>query len=347
MDMIVISVLMCVYNREKYLPAAIESILNQSFRDFEFVIVNDGSTDKSKKILDAFAQRDSRINIIEEPKNVGIIQALTTGIRHCSGKYIARMDSDDLSTPDRLQVQVDFMETHPEVDILGSAYEIIDESGAYIGSFGSRPSDPKLTWFQMFYHSAIINGTIIAKAEVYKRFNQDKLEEGFTACEDIAYFLRMGFDYTITNMNMVLYKIRTHRKQISDLKENQQREGTVRATQIALTRLFGVEIPGDVIKSYYYVLRFTVDNVQTNLQALHVMYHLQTIFEKRYKLNREQKTETRRFTYERLKNYTMKYRKHLSVAGYGVILLGLLMPAELINNFVRRIFRRRSIVCMI
>ena len=123
-----VSVLMSNYNTPvAYLKRSIESVLAQTFDDFEIVIVNDGSVDASKQVLYDYAQKDSRIIIVENEKNMGLPRSLNRGIDACHGKYIARMDTDDICYPDRLQKQVAFMEAHPEYIVSGAWAEIFSK----------------------------------------------------------------------------------------------------------------------------------------------------------------------------------------------------------------------------
>ena len=118
-----ISVIMPVYNAEKYVHQAIESILNQSFGNFELLIFNDCSTDKSKEIILSF--NDPRIQLIDSPENTGYVKHLNHGLEMAKGKYIARMDADDISMPDRFQKQVEFLDRHEEVAVCGTFIEFI------------------------------------------------------------------------------------------------------------------------------------------------------------------------------------------------------------------------------
>ena len=118
-----ISVIMPVYNAEKYVHQAIESILKQSFIDFELLIFNDCSTDKSKEIILSF--NDQRIQLIDSPENTGYVQHLNHGLEMAKGKYIARMDADDISMPDRFQKQVEYLDKHEEVVVCGTFIEFI------------------------------------------------------------------------------------------------------------------------------------------------------------------------------------------------------------------------------
>src|SRR5690554_4847317 len=127
-----ITILMPVYNAELYLRQAVDSILNQTLTDFEFLIINDGSTDSSLEILNSYT--DSRIRIINQ-ENVGVAKALNTGLDHAKGKYIVRMDADDISYPERVEVLYRFMLENPEYVGVGSNVNCIDKDGDFIFQF--------------------------------------------------------------------------------------------------------------------------------------------------------------------------------------------------------------------
>ena len=122
-----VSVVMPVYNGERYLAEAIASILGQTYADFEFIIVDDGSTDGSAEIICEFVERDSRIQFIRLDRNMGHATARNNGISVASGKYVANMDCDDVCLPDRLRRQVNFLESNPNIDVLGSNLMVVDQ----------------------------------------------------------------------------------------------------------------------------------------------------------------------------------------------------------------------------
>ena len=135
MDSPKVSVIMSVYNGEKYLKEAINSILNQTFKDYEFIIVNDASTDKSIKILEEYAKKDNRIGLIHNEKNIGLTRSLNKAIKSANGAYIARQDADDISLPPRLEEEVNFLDKHPTVGLVGSYAWMIDEKGKILSDF--------------------------------------------------------------------------------------------------------------------------------------------------------------------------------------------------------------------
>jgi glycosyltransferase involved in cell wall biosynthesis len=132
-----ISVLMSVYNAEQYLEKAIESILNQSFKNFEFLIINDASDDNSLNIINRF--QDHRLHVYSNPVNLGLANSLNKGINLSQGKYIARMDADDIAVLSRLAIQYTFLEKNPHIDICGASVRLINESGEYLPDSWTYP----------------------------------------------------------------------------------------------------------------------------------------------------------------------------------------------------------------
>ncbi|MEA4851610.1 MAG: glycosyltransferase [Paludibacter sp.] len=127
--MLSVSVIMPVYNGEEYIADAIESILNQTFTDFEFIIINDGSKDKSSEIIKSYSKIDNRIIFIDRVENKQLPYTLNEGLRAANGKYIARMDCDDISVVDRLKIQYDFLENNQDIGIVGGAYAAFNSKG--------------------------------------------------------------------------------------------------------------------------------------------------------------------------------------------------------------------------
>jgi glycosyltransferase involved in cell wall biosynthesis len=151
-----ISVVMSVYNGEKYLREAIDSVLQQSYRDFEFIIVNDGSTDNSAAIINSY--RDNRIKVVEQ-KNSGLAAALNVGINISRGKYIARMDADDICLPPRFERQLEFLERNPDHVLVGANAEVIDQDGIliYNSDYPCNWDEIKATLpFPLIFHSSVM-----------------------------------------------------------------------------------------------------------------------------------------------------------------------------------------------
>lgn len=168
-----VTVLMTVYNDQKYVGLAIQSILDQTFEDYEFIIINDGSTDGTQNILTYYATLDQRIKVYNQP-NSGMSVALNRGLREARGIYIARMDSDDISYPFRLQIEYDFLNNHPECGLVGGGVEIIDTNGRVIGERNIRTRNAKkiLKHRCIFQHSEVMfrKDVVIALGGYHERF---------------------------------------------------------------------------------------------------------------------------------------------------------------------------------
>ena len=156
-----VSVLMPVYNGERYLRAAVDSILGQSFADFEFVIVDDGSTDGTRDILEGID--DPRLRVISNERNVGVTRTLNIGLEAARGRYIARLDADDVAHPQRLARQVAFLEANADVVLLGSGYDAVDESGVVVERIRRPLSDAEFRWMALL-HAPVIHPSVMFRA---------------------------------------------------------------------------------------------------------------------------------------------------------------------------------------
>lgn len=186
MEQQLISVVMSVYNGEKYLAEAINSILNQTYQNFEFIIIDDCSTDNSLEILDNYAKKDSRIKIIKKDKNIGIegfIKNLNYGISIAKGNYIARMDQDDISMIERFQKQLEFLENNPEISLVGAQINFINENneiiGERIGATRHNEIVEKITSTIQLFHPVIM----------FRNYLGIKYREKFLYCEDYDFYL--------------------------------------------------------------------------------------------------------------------------------------------------------------
>lgn len=168
-----VSWLMPVYNSEKFLRRALDSMLNQTYQDFEIIIVLENScTDKSKEICEEYAARDNRIKIHYKVGGLGIAESLNQGLKVCGGKYIARMDADDYSYPERLEKQVSYLESNPEVGILGAKARIINGQRVY-DTYEDGVPDSEEIRVRLLFEDCILHPTVVLRAEI---FNKEGLE---------------------------------------------------------------------------------------------------------------------------------------------------------------------------
>lgn len=209
---------MPVYNGARYLAAAVESILAQTYTDFEFLVVDDGSTDATWSILQAYAERDSRLRLERNPANLGLIQTLNRGLGLARGAYIARMDADDISLPERLQRQVALLEQHGAIGFVGTAYYRMYANGQrslrtppvehtglrWAALFGTPICHPTA----MFRHSLTIEGELIYR--------------DFPHVEDHDLFARLLHATRAASLPTPYYVYRVHEDSVSTTHADSQ-----------------------------------------------------------------------------------------------------------------------------
>ena len=228
-----LSVVMAVYNAGPYLREAVNSILNQSFSEYEFIIVNDGSSDDSLDILTNFASRDSRIKLISR-ENKGFVASLLEGISHASGKYIARMDADDISLPNRFGQQIEYLETHPDVVCVGGHIEHIDHKSRIITQIKYPKLDSEIQSLLIEGHATICHPASMFRASAYQRAGGYRTD-CFPA-EDLDLWLRLGEVGELANLDSIVIRYRMLESSISGSKRLEQRKAAELACQLAWQR---------------------------------------------------------------------------------------------------------------
>ena len=211
-----ISVVLCVYNGETYLRAAIDSILAQTFTDFELILVNDGSTDGSGDICRTYAKGDPRVVLIDCPTNSGVATAANAGIAKSRAPLIARMDADDLSMPERLACQYAYMMKHPNIAVLGSATRTIDAAGKVTrrNHYPLTPTKIKRALEQSY---CVIQGVCLMRKEAILKAGGYRIVFQSTA-EDYDLFLRISdLGYDLANLPQPLLNRRIHGNNITQV----------------------------------------------------------------------------------------------------------------------------------
>ncbi len=225
-----VSVVMPVYNGENYLNDSINSILNQTFKDFEFLIINDGSTDKSLDIIKSF--KDERIIIINNESNLKLANTLNKGISLSNGKYIVRMDCDDISLPYRIEKQVKFMEENKDIGICGSWISTI---GIRNDEIWKSPEDPEEIKCLLLFHSTIFHPTVIMRKNLFDDYNL-KYSNELLYVEDYDLWVKASRITKISNIQEVLLYYRLHQDKTSSKHRELQRinDGIIRKRQLNL-----------------------------------------------------------------------------------------------------------------
>jgi len=204
-----VSVLMPVYNGEKYLREAIDSILNQTFTDFEFLIIDDGSTDDSRKIISHYT--DKRIRLIKNKQNLGLARSLNKVIELSLGLYLARMDADDISLPNRLQLQVSEMEKNANLGVVGSWVEIFGK--AKDNNIWKYPESNDEISSQLLLHCCFAHPTVLINKRLINQYNYSYPEIRYG--EDYAFWLKMNKNLEYKNVQQVLLKYRITNSSLS------------------------------------------------------------------------------------------------------------------------------------
>ena len=226
-----VSVVMTVYNSQHYLRETLESLLNQTFGDFEFIIVNDGSTDRSLEILKEYAQRDGRIRLISRG-NTGIVAAANEGIAAARGEYLARTDSDDVSMPERLEKQVAYLDAHPDCVLVGSRVVETDPYGIPVTESGHALTHEEIDRQLMTAYGgwAVLQPTAMMRTAAVRSVGGYRGR--YNISEDHDLFLRLAERGKVANLPDVLLRYRrrfdgathSHLHQLAEAKEKLLRE---------------------------------------------------------------------------------------------------------------------------
>jgi len=227
-----ITVLMPVYNGEKYLEEAVESILAQTFEDFEFLIFDDGSTDGTLDILERYP--DKRIQLIKNQGNLGIAANLNRGIVQARGKYIARMDADDISLPRRFEEQFKFMEANPGIVVCGTWIEFIGRTVTWVeNNILKNSSDSEEIRCRFLFNCVLTHPSVIMRKDVLHQEGY-LYDEKVNRAEDYDMWVRISKKYNLSNLETVLLKYRVHEESISrsDKKVNVAQCNEIRIKQL-------------------------------------------------------------------------------------------------------------------
>jgi glycosyltransferase involved in cell wall biosynthesis len=254
-----VTVLMPVYNGERYLSDAMESILKQTFTDFEFLVIDDGSSDRSVDIVRSYA--DPRICLLENGKNRGLIATLNRGIAHAKGEYIARMDCDDISLPKRLERQVAFMDAHPGIGISGSWIKTFGELTSVTIRF---PTEPERIRCINFLNSCVGHPSIIMRLAAVKKYNI-YYDPAYCHAEDYALWVNALKNFDIANIGEVLHLYRQHPGQVT-VQHLKTQTDTINRIRRDLLSDLGIEASEDEFALHLWLASPTLIRAQTMSQ---------------------------------------------------------------------------------
>lgn len=287
-----ISVVMPACNVAAYVDQAVKSILNQTFKDFEFIIINDGSTDDTGSILDQYQRLDSRIQVHHcEPQ--GLAPALNYGCQRARGQYIARMDADDISLPRRLEKQLEYIGKHPEIGILGAWICKMDKNGSVTGTW-CPPTNPKMLKWTHFFGVCVAHPAVLMRREVIKRLGFYQLDA--ISSVDVDLWLRASSVTEFGNVPEVLLKYRVWPGSMSQVLVNPKRESHVRVLVSFIENFLNINPP---IKAVAGLRQLRVGPRIENLEQIRLTAKLlQELHQKFIKENRMDRQEHHEITWD-------------------------------------------------
>ena len=244
-----ISVVMAVYNNERYLQKAVDSILNQTFADFEFIIIDDSSTDSTGALLAEYAARDGRIVLTRNERNLGLTRSLNLGLSRAQSPYVARMDGDDIILPDRFARQSAFLEQQPEIGAVGSWVQLMDEHGQVASPVFQQPTAPGFVSWCLYFYNPIAHPSVMMRREVVLRVGA--YDPALARSQDHDLWCRLQGLTKLANVEAMLLYLRKHDSNISVLQCEEGLKNSIGTLKALMARTLRRDIPDEVIKCLY------------------------------------------------------------------------------------------------
>ncbi|WP_182920653.1 glycosyltransferase family 2 protein [Pedobacter planticolens] len=217
-----ITILLPTYNYANYIEKCIQSILEQTYKDYELLVLDDGSIDNTTEIVERI--KDKRIHYLKNPANLGIVETLNLGIKLAKGKYIARMDADDIMVGNRLQMQVDFLDQNPQFGIVGSWYKIMDSNGRIISEMKNY-TDPDYLRLGLMFTNHFAHPTVMMRTKLVKKLLYDK---NFLHCEDHELWTRFSEISKVTNLPFFFLNVRSHSQSTCNLNQKELKTSVIK-----------------------------------------------------------------------------------------------------------------------
>ena len=244
-----VSVVMPVYNRERYVREAIDSILSQTYSDFELIVIDDASTDRSASVIES--RKDSRTRVFHNPKNLGLIKTRNLGLSLARGQYVATLDSDDVALPQRLALQAAFLDANPHIAVLGCLGERTDEYGAHL-SFTRPVADPAAIKWQLILKNCIINTSVMYRRDIILGlggYRDSCSVNSVQSAEDYDLWCRVSREHPITNLPQVLVKYKWHQDSITGEHLRDVVDMTVRIVRKNMEFVLSRPVPERIARS--------------------------------------------------------------------------------------------------
>lgn len=262
-----ISVIMPAYNAEKYIAEAIDSILGQTFRDFEFIILNDCSQDRTEEII--LSYKDPRIVYVKNEENLGVARTLNKGLQIACGEYIARMDADDVSLPERFDKQLAYIAKHPKVAVLGTGLDIFNAKGLISSNWSA--TDPDQMKIDLFFACGLAHPSVMMRRDEIIQLGG--YDPDFNGLEDYELWCRVCEKYEITALPDKLFRYRIHGEQVT---KNQPPQYLIRMRRLKERQLeqLGVSTQIRDAEAYYRFCEGKKPETATEIKELDRFFEL-------------------------------------------------------------------------
>jgi len=241
-----VSVIMAVKDGSKYLRQAIDSVLNQTYSDYEFIIIDDDSKDETKNIIQNYL--DPRLRPIQNRRHLGLTASLNQGLILAQGEYIARMDADDISLPERLETQVHYLDCHPEIAVLGTGIRLIDKDGNPIEEV-IFPSDHELIRWNLCFYNPIAHSSVMMRKQIIQQVGG--YNPKYIRSQDYELWWRVSLEYQLANLDNIYLQLRQHNEQVMNLDRIGQVVAGLTIKQEYLTKILGRRVPKEIVKKLY------------------------------------------------------------------------------------------------
>ncbi|MCX7696634.1 MAG: glycosyltransferase family 2 protein [Bacteroidales bacterium] len=293
-----VSVILPCYNAMPYLEEALLSIIHQTYKNLEIICIDDGSTDDTFKLLEYYAQTDKRIKLIRNEQNMGLIRTLNKAISFCNGEYIARMDADDISAPVRIEKELEFLLTHPEVDLVSCASFFISEKGLLVGMDIIRQKSYLANYFASFFYTPHGHPELLSKKSVFID-NPYRFDTTTIHVEDYELWARLlKMKYQLWNMDEHLHASRINQQSVSRKFTELQDSNFINLVRQHIESYLSVKIPKEIA--------YVISNRMNSAVGLnHLMKGLQII------------RNFRRFFLEKEKISSKKIKKEINIVYFS------------------------------
>ena len=268
-----VSVILPVYNGERYLAQAIESVLDQTFRDFELIVIDDGSTDRSPDLIRRYAQQDPRLHAYRQV-NRGLVHSLNRALDLAAGKYIARMDADDVCLPERFARQAAFLDAHPETGVLGTAFQVIGPQGQP-GAVVWHPESHAVLRWRLCFHSPFGHSTVMMRSEPVRQVGGYNPE--MTSAEDYELWNRLQTHTRFANLPDVCQLYRNHPGSASSQTYARLKETTLKLAKANTEAVLGQEVSVGTLEA---IREGTFSSRKAACEAAGLLYRLWRIFDR-------------------------------------------------------------------